>query len=241
MSNRFLTANGTPASGSLALVGRGIDRLGLGAGALGGDGGEGVERRIARGDARERASTTAAALTSPAATACAIFAGALQDVSPAIASGLEDRRRLGGVRQRKFADQRGVLEGDREIGLHRRLPVRFQRQAERGRGSREKSSSGSEAAMAEFPLQRARTESAFPTRPHIIVLSARCSRDAILRPIYTGRAGMRHCPPLLAARRLRAQHFRFASSRPHPKAARTPGGRRATAFCPATPCTSQKR
>ncbi len=38
----------------LSFIGRGVDRGGAGAGALGGHRGEGVERRIARGDARQR-------------------------------------------------------------------------------------------------------------------------------------------------------------------------------------------
>ena len=56
MSNRFLTANGAPASGPSASPPRAaaVDRARLGQRALGGDRGEGVERGVARRDMRER-------------------------------------------------------------------------------------------------------------------------------------------------------------------------------------------
>ena len=55
-SNRFLTANGTPASGPSARPSarRVVDGARLGERARSRDGGEGVERRIALGDARQR-------------------------------------------------------------------------------------------------------------------------------------------------------------------------------------------
>ena len=103
---------------------RGVDRLGAGARALGGDGGEGVEHRIALADARERILDHGERARLARGNRRGDLARRRPGRVGGHGSGRKDGRGLGIVRQFKFGDQRRVLERDVEIGLHRRLPLR---------------------------------------------------------------------------------------------------------------------
>src|SRR5690242_13503797 len=134
-SNRFFTAKGTPASGPTVLPAA-------------------MSASIARALARARSAVTsvkelrmpscclmrasAASVASSAdilraATALAISAAVISGLVVMAASGREDRRRLGLVRQREFVDEAGEPQRDFEIGAHRRPPGLLDRQRQRFR------------------------------------------------------------------------------------------------------------
>src|SRR5882757_9535915 len=128
-SNRFFTANGTPASGPLFFPASisaarlrarsattSVNELSTGS------------RSMMRASA---ASVTLSAETRPAVTAAAISAADAHSVSM---SGLEDRRGLGIVRQLLLVDQCGEPERHVEIGAYGGFPRGVDRNAERGRG-----------------------------------------------------------------------------------------------------------
>src|SRR5256714_13803137 len=128
-SNRFFTANGTPASGpfscdpstaaarfSARSASTSVNELSTGS------------RAVMRASV---ACTTSLADTRPPFTAAAIPAAVVQAVS---ISGLEDGRGLGIVRQLLLGHLRGEPERDFEIGAHGGLPFRLDRHAERLRG-----------------------------------------------------------------------------------------------------------
>src|SRR4051794_32836593 len=129
-SNRFFTANGTPASGPFSL------ELSIAAARLSARSANTSVNALSTGlrcVMRARASlTTWTAETRPAVTAVAISAAVAQPVS--MASGSEDRRGLGIVRQLLLADERGMLECNFQIGTHRGFPFRLDGQAQRVRG-----------------------------------------------------------------------------------------------------------
>src|ERR1039458_12745 len=81
-------------------------------------------------------SVTASALVLPDAITAAISAAVAHDVSTAMASGLEDRRGLGLVRQFEFRHHGSVLQDDVQISLHRRSPIRLERNYKRARCGR---------------------------------------------------------------------------------------------------------
>src|SRR5207237_1187160 len=134
-SNRFFTANGTPASGpsglrasralSIACARSSARSLVTAVNEL-----RTGSRSVMRASA---ASITAAAGTRPAVTAAAISPAEAQAVSIA-GSGLVDRCGLGIVRQFPPADQRGKLHCDFEVGAHGWLPLRFERKAKQRGG-----------------------------------------------------------------------------------------------------------
>src|SRR4051794_35930295 len=122
-SNRFFTANGTPASGPSFLrfaraasierarararsASTSVNELSTGS------------RAVMRASA---SSTTVIAETRPLATAVAMSPALAQPLSKS-GSGFEDRRGLGIVRQLLFADERGEPECDGEIGADFGLP-----------------------------------------------------------------------------------------------------------------------
>src|SRR5436190_22371446 len=130
-SNRFLTANGTPArepflfplsTAAARLRARStstsVNELSTGS------------RCVMRASA---SSTTAAAETRPAVTAAAISPAVAQAESNC-GSGLEDRCGLGIVRQLLLGHKRGELECDIQVGADFALPFRLDRNAERLRG-----------------------------------------------------------------------------------------------------------
>src|SRR5689334_924456 len=134
-SNRFFTAKGTPASGPTVLPAA-------------------MSASIARALARARSAVTsvkelrmpscclmrasAASVASSAdilrpATALAISVAVISGLVVMAASGREDRRRLGLVRQREFVDEAGEPQRDFEIGPHRGPPGLLDRQRQRFR------------------------------------------------------------------------------------------------------------
>src|SRR5580704_1501123 len=132
-SNRFLTANGTPASGprdrplacatSIACArlrarpaSTAVKELRIGS------------RSVMRASA---ASTTAVALVSPPATARAILVAEVQAVSIADALSFEDRGWFGVVGQVVCRNERSLGEDHLKIGAHRRFPRRLDGQRER--------------------------------------------------------------------------------------------------------------
>src|SRR4029453_9814127 len=137
-SNRFLTANGTPASGpsfsprarrasSAAAVAcarscvTAVNALSTGS----------CIRMVA-----SAASTTSLARAFPSRTPPAISAGGAMLKSIAIAGFCpEDRCRLGVVGQRKLGDQRPLSQRHLQVGFHGRAPFRLKRQVEHARGS----------------------------------------------------------------------------------------------------------
>src|SRR5215831_8984855 len=133
-SNKFLTANGTPASApSGRPTARSPSMVRALASARSPVTAVKALRVLSRSKMRRKAALTiCVALTLPVATACAISAAVAE---ASMASGLEDRRRLGIVRQLELRHGIGQLERDRQVGLDRRLPLRFDRQRE-GHGAR---------------------------------------------------------------------------------------------------------
>src|SRR6266550_7464810 len=132
-SNRFLTANGTPASGPAFLPAA-------------------IAASMARALARARSAVTsvnafktglclairasAASVTASAemlrpATACAMSeADSASGVEVMAGSGCKDTGRLGFIRQREFVHQPRQPQRHLEIGLDRRLPGTLHRQAQ---------------------------------------------------------------------------------------------------------------
>src|SRR5579864_1650965 len=82
------------------------------------------------------ASMICVALTRPAATAAATEAAESQAKSPAAVSSMEDRRRLGIVRQREFVDQRRVAQDQTQIERDAVVPGRIESETERLRACR---------------------------------------------------------------------------------------------------------
>src|SRR5581483_12504822 len=131
-SNRFLTANGTPASGP---SGRPLARSASMARALASARSRvtavkalsALSRSAMRASA---ASTTATALARPPATACAISVAVAQ---ASMALGLEHRRRLGLVRQRELGHHGGEPQRDGQVGPDGGLPFGLDRQRQRSR------------------------------------------------------------------------------------------------------------
>src|SRR5512140_780020 len=134
-SNRFFTAKGTPASGPTVLPAA-------------------MSASTARAFARARsavmsvkelrtpscclmrasaASVASSADILPRATALAISEAVISGLVVMAASGREDRRRLGLVRQREFVDQAGQPQRDFEIGADRGPPGVLDRQCQRFR------------------------------------------------------------------------------------------------------------
>src|SRR5581483_5783785 len=134
-SNRFFTAKGTPASGPTLLPAA-------------------MSASMVRALARARSAvtsvkelrmascclmrTSAASIASradilPPATALAISAALISGLVVMTASGREDRRRLGLVRQREFGDQAAKPQRDLEIGANRGSPGFLDRQRQRFR------------------------------------------------------------------------------------------------------------
>src|SRR5580693_8697646 len=132
-SNRFLTANGTPASaGSFSPLARAASSARARANA---------RRSVTKvkelsSGSRSRiranvASTIWVALTRPAVMAAAIEAAESQARSSAEVSSMEDWRRLGIVRQAKFVDQRRVAQDQTQIERDAVVPGRIECQTER--------------------------------------------------------------------------------------------------------------
>src|SRR5215467_2805068 len=133
-SNRFLTANGTPASGP---GGRPFRRAASTAAALASArSASAAVKALSTGfNSAMRASaalTTALALVRPSLTAAAISLACVQAASMT-ELGHEHRRRLGVVRQREIAELTRQAQDDVKIGLHRRPPCRLERKIERAR------------------------------------------------------------------------------------------------------------
>src|SRR3954469_612873 len=133
-SNRFLTANGTPASGPGFLPAAIAESI---APAF-------ARARVAVTSVKEFrigscrailarvASVTLRAVTFPPCTAEAISAADRASASAGLAeSGCKDICRLGLIGQHKFIDQPRQPQRHLEIGLHRRLPRRLNRQRQR--------------------------------------------------------------------------------------------------------------
>src|ERR1700724_2796892 len=131
-SNRFLTANGTPANGgsfspfthaASSACARASARRSVTA-----------VKELSNGSrSRMRASaasTICVALTRPAATAAAIEAAESQAKSPAAVSSMKDRRGLGIVRQYEFVDQRRVAQDQTQIERDAAVPGRIECQTE---------------------------------------------------------------------------------------------------------------
>src|ERR1700742_2126912 len=135
-SNRFFTAKGTPASGSCDLsrivsIACAFARARSAVTAV-----KALSVGLSLAMRASASSTTPVALAAPEVTACAISAAEAHARSLLMrASRLEHGRGLGLVRQRELGNQHAVLERHREVGLHRRPPLRRDRQrARRGRG-----------------------------------------------------------------------------------------------------------
>src|SRR6516162_7117553 len=132
-SNRFFTANGTPASGgtlrpraraSSSAWARNRARSSVSA----------VNELIRGSRARTRAnaaSTMLTALARPAAKAAAISPAVIQAKSNAVVSSTEHRGRLALVRKRKAVDQRRMLEQKLQIESDAGVPRRLHRQRQR--------------------------------------------------------------------------------------------------------------
>src|SRR5580700_10700792 len=131
-SNRFLTANGTPASGgsrsplaraSSSACARASARRSVTA-----------VKELSKGSrSRMRASVASiiwVALTRPAVTAAAIEVAESQAKSPDAVSSMEDRRGLGIVRQRKFVDQCRMAQDQTQIEGDALVPGRIECQTE---------------------------------------------------------------------------------------------------------------
>ena len=158
ISNRFLTANGTPASGgsfspraraSSSACARRCARSSVTA----------VKELIRGSRARIRAkaaSTTLWALTRPAANAAATSPAFIQAESNAVVSSTEHRRRLDVVGERKFIDPRRMFEQQLQIECHTRVPRRldWQRQQLARRGSDDPEGVGSFGAKRARRLAR---------------------------------------------------------------------------------------
>ena len=126
-SNRFFTANGTPASGHrLALRTRRIDRAGALHRALRQHVSERVEHRIARRNARERILDNGNRRDAPLRDRRGDLAGLAQPLSNSTL-GFEDRRGLGIVRQLLLSHERGKFECDLEIGARPPASIRARR------------------------------------------------------------------------------------------------------------------
>ena len=134
-SNRFFTANGTPASGPGFLPAAMAASIGsrLGAGAIGGDVGEGIQDRIVFCDPRQRGFGDAERRHPVAGDAPARFPRptARRDLPLMAISGCKDTGRLGFVGQREFIDQPRQPQRHFEIGLDRRSPGVVDRQRQR--------------------------------------------------------------------------------------------------------------
>src|SRR5580693_3927967 len=138
MSNRFLTAKGTPASGPSGLPAarasssdraRATARCSL----------TSVKELSSGSNSRMRAmvaSTTLAALARPLATAAAISAAVFHINFDAAVSSMKHRRRLGIVGQGKFVDQRSDAQDQLQIKFDAAVPGRLDSDAEslRARG-----------------------------------------------------------------------------------------------------------
>src|SRR5580692_8399667 len=143
-SNRFLTANGTPASGgsfwpfaraASSACARASARRSVTA----------VKELSSGSRSRMRASvasTICVALTRPAVTAAAMVAAESQEKSPAAVSSMEDRRRLGFVRQREFVDQRREAQDQTQIERDAVVPGRIESETERLRAYRDERVAG---------------------------------------------------------------------------------------------------
>ena len=137
MSNKFFTANGTPASGPSGSPRARASSIACGANerALLGDCGERIEHRIALADARKRRLDDAAARwCGRTSTAAAISAGRAQVEIVAADqhdSSTEHRRRFGVVGQGEFIDQRRMAQDQVQIELDARAarPDRSERSA----------------------------------------------------------------------------------------------------------------
>src|SRR5262245_52453988 len=129
-SNRFFTANGTPASGPSALPpARAASRARALASARSAVTAvkelSTASRALMRASA---ASTTAVAPVSPVATAAAISDTELHG---SMALSLEHRGRLGLVGELELGHQGAEPQRDGQIGLHRRFPLRLYGQVQR--------------------------------------------------------------------------------------------------------------
>src|SRR5215471_1750342 len=139
MSNKFLTANGTPAS---APSRRPRARSASSAAALASARSSvtavnALSTRSCFAIRSSAARTTATALTRPLQTAAAISLAYAQAVfirsAPLDRLGRKDRRRLGVVRQREIRKQGRERERHFEIGFDRALPCRLELKIERAR------------------------------------------------------------------------------------------------------------
>ena len=134
-SNRFLTANGTPASGPKPFAARArvIDASARAPSARCSV--TAVKELSSGSRSRMRASvasTMLCALARPEVTAAAMSAAESQGkiARPAVSS-MEDRRGLGIVGQRKFVDQRRMAQDQLQIEFDAGVPGRIERQPER--------------------------------------------------------------------------------------------------------------
>src|SRR5262249_31679703 len=130
-SDRFLTANGTPASAPsgwpaarLASTARARARARSPVTAVK------AVRALSRSPVRRKGiSTTCTAVALPAPTGAPISAGdAAACMGSGMGSGLEHRCRLDLIEQLELPDHLGQAQCDCQVGLDRRLPLRLDRQ-----------------------------------------------------------------------------------------------------------------